>query len=79
MWFEDIPDALDPTKAMFFLGGKDVIIDTEVMLFLALLISSLNSGYCSAFKGIFVHMVYAKDCGSTPRVVTDRHLLLKGL
>ncbi|KAJ8481767.1 hypothetical protein ONZ51_g5790 [Trametes cubensis] len=27
LWYEEIPDARDPRKTMFFLGGKDSIID----------------------------------------------------
>ena len=30
LWYEEIPHARDPTKAMFFLGGKDAIIDAQV-------------------------------------------------
>ncbi|KAG6869257.1 hypothetical protein C0993_000010 [Termitomyces sp. T159_Od127] len=29
LWFEDIPNARDPTKAIFFLGGQDSIIRSE--------------------------------------------------
>ena len=29
LWFEEIPNARDPTKTMFFLGGKDAIIDAS--------------------------------------------------
>ncbi|GBE79707.1 hypothetical protein SCP_0209080 [Sparassis crispa] len=29
LWYEDIPNALDPTKTMFFLGGKDSILNAK--------------------------------------------------
>lgn len=30
LWYEQIPKARDPTRTMFFLGGKDSIIDANV-------------------------------------------------
>ena len=30
LWFEDIPNACDPTKTFFVLGGNDAIIHAEV-------------------------------------------------
>lgn len=32
LWYEEIPNARDPSKATFFLGGKDSIINAEVRL-----------------------------------------------
>ncbi|KAG6866453.1 hypothetical protein C0991_003971 [Blastosporella zonata] len=29
LWFEEIPNARDPTKALFLLGGQDSIIRSE--------------------------------------------------
>lgn len=30
LWYEQIPNARDPSKAMFFLGGRDAIVDASV-------------------------------------------------
>jgi hypothetical protein len=30
LWFEEIPNARDPSKTRFFLGGKDDILNAEV-------------------------------------------------
>ena len=30
LWYEQIPNARDPSKTMFFLGGKDAIVDASV-------------------------------------------------
>ena len=30
LWFEEIPNARDPSKTMFILGGKDAIVHSEV-------------------------------------------------
>jgi hypothetical protein len=30
LWFEEIPNARDPAKAIFMLGGKDAIVNSEV-------------------------------------------------
>jgi len=30
LFFEEIPNGLDPRKTAFFLGGKDIIIDAAV-------------------------------------------------
>jgi hypothetical protein len=30
LWFEEIPNAKDPSKSRFFLGGKDDILNAEV-------------------------------------------------
>ena len=30
LWYEQIPNARDPKRTMFFLGGKDSIIDANV-------------------------------------------------
>ncbi len=32
LWCEEIPNARDPSKAVFFVGGKDDIIDAKVCL-----------------------------------------------
>lgn len=32
LWYEEIPNARDSSKAMFFLGGKDAIVDASVSL-----------------------------------------------
>ncbi|THG99314.1 hypothetical protein EW026_g3004 [Hermanssonia centrifuga] len=32
LWYEEIPNARDPSKTMFFLGGKDAIVDASVSL-----------------------------------------------
>ncbi|KDQ53188.1 hypothetical protein JAAARDRAFT_183518 [Jaapia argillacea MUCL 33604] len=29
LWYEEIPNARDPNKTMFFLGGKDSVVDAE--------------------------------------------------
>lgn len=34
LWFEDIPNARDPSKTFFVLGGKDAIIHSEVRGFI---------------------------------------------
>jgi hypothetical protein len=33
LWFEEIPNATDPTKTLFLLGGKDIILNPEVKSF----------------------------------------------
>lgn len=33
LWFEEIPNARDPEKTLFMLGGKDEIVYSEVRLF----------------------------------------------
>jgi hypothetical protein len=30
LWFEEIPNATDPSKTLFVMGGKDPIVHTEV-------------------------------------------------
>ena len=30
LWYEEIPNARDATKTMFFVGGKDAIVDASV-------------------------------------------------
>lgn len=30
LWFEEIPNARDPTKTLVVLGGKDAILNAEV-------------------------------------------------
>lgn len=30
LWYEEIPNARDPAKTMFVLGGKDDIVNAEV-------------------------------------------------
>jgi hypothetical protein len=30
LWYEEIPHARDPTRAMYFIGGQDAIINAEV-------------------------------------------------
>ena len=30
LWFEEIPNARDPQRSLFFIGGKDSIVDAEV-------------------------------------------------
>jgi hypothetical protein len=30
LWYEDIPNARDPAKTMFILGGKDSIVEAKV-------------------------------------------------
>lgn len=30
LWFEEIPNARDPSKTLFLMGGKDNIVHTEV-------------------------------------------------
>lgn len=30
LWFEEIPNATDPTKTLFLLGGKDDILNAKV-------------------------------------------------
>ena len=32
LWYEEIPGARDPRRTVFFLGGKDSIIDATVSL-----------------------------------------------
>lgn len=33
LWYEEIPNARDPTKTMFFLGGNDAIVDASVRVY----------------------------------------------
>lgn len=33
LWYEEIPNARDPTKALFILGGKDAILRADVSAF----------------------------------------------
>jgi hypothetical protein len=33
LWFEEIPNARDPDKTLFMLGGKDEIVYSEVSSF----------------------------------------------
>lgn len=39
LWYEEIPNARDPSKTLFLLGGKDDIVNSEVysLLFLRVL------------------------------------------
>lgn len=30
LWFEEIPNARDPSKAFFMLGGRDAILNSQV-------------------------------------------------
>ena len=32
LWFEEIPNARDPTRSLFLLGGKDSILDAQVRI-----------------------------------------------
>jgi hypothetical protein len=34
LWFEEIPNARDPSKTFFLLGGNDAIVNAEVCIFL---------------------------------------------
>ena len=36
LWYEEIPNAKDSKKTMFFLGGKDTIIDANVSILCSL-------------------------------------------
>ena len=36
LWFEEIPNARDPTKTLVVLGGKDVILNAEASLFIVM-------------------------------------------
>jgi len=35
LWFEEIPYATDSTKTLFLLGGKDDILNAEVVIFIS--------------------------------------------
>lgn len=35
LWYEEIPNARDPGRTLFVLGGKDDIVDAEVSAFLS--------------------------------------------
>lgn len=30
LWYDEIPNARDPSKTIFFVGGKDDIVDAQV-------------------------------------------------
>jgi hypothetical protein len=32
LWYEDIPNARDPSRALFIVGGKDGIVHAEVCI-----------------------------------------------
>lgn len=36
LWYEQLPDAKDPSRLMFVLGGKDFIVNSDVSRFLRL-------------------------------------------
>ena len=46
LWYEQIPNARDPSKTMFFLGGKDAIVDASVC-YLDINYGSFLTGCCS--------------------------------
>lgn len=33
LWYDEIPNACDPSKTIFFVGGKDDIVDAKVCLY----------------------------------------------
>jgi hypothetical protein len=56
LWYEEIPNAWDPTKSMFVLGGQDAIVKSEVSA--SKLVFSLQSSIPrSVFCGTFDLMV----------------------
>jgi hypothetical protein len=40
LWYEEIPNATDPRKAAFFLGGEDAIVDSAVRILSPVLVPS---------------------------------------
>lgn len=42
LWYEEIPNARDPSKTLFVLGGKDSILHSAVSLDCYSLLSHLN-------------------------------------
>ena len=52
LWFEDIPNARDPTKAFFLLGGQDSIIHSEVRFYGIDIIFLLSDYQRSALNAI---------------------------
>ncbi len=41
LWYEQIPNARDPHRTRFFLGGKDAIVDAGVSSFSSFLVSRM--------------------------------------
>jgi hypothetical protein len=55
LFFEEIPNGLDPRKTAFFLGGKDIIIDAAVRVCLMRSsMADLNSGPGSISKAVSI-------------------------
>lgn len=54
LWFEEIPNARDPSRTMYFLGGKDDILNAEVRLACLVQLWTLATYYfpASASSGI---------------------------
>lgn len=81
LWYEEIPNARDPSRAMFFLGGKDSIINAEVCTalpppFMILTLISLSLCFCyilSASVSISNRTASVKVSSSTPKEDTAKH------
>ena len=57
LWFDEIPNARDPEKTLFLVGGKDAIVNAAVSLPVDILLLSVFNLQSSASKNIYSHMV----------------------
>ena len=71
LWYEEIPNARDATKTMFFVGGKDAIVDASVSPVLRRCANCNHAdghascALCSASSGTSRRTASATGCGST--------------
>jgi hypothetical protein len=55
LFFEEIPNGLDPRKTAFFLGGKDIIIDAAVRaLLIHYSMADPDSGLGNIWKAVSI-------------------------
>ena len=72
LWYEEIPQARDPRKTMFFLGGKDAIVDASVSSFLLSNYAPMLTLAISVLSGTSHLMVYEKVSGLIRKAITER-------
>ena len=57
LWYEEIPNAKDPRRVMFFLGGQDAIVDAAVSV-----------KVCSTRDGLDQHLFFQSARQKVSRV-----------
>lgn len=86
LWYEEIPNARDPKKTKFFLGGRDDIVDAQVCFFLARAphassrkedgVELIEIFFHSESRDTWLHTGSVMVCCSIPKVDTVKPSLL---